>query len=183
MRPWWNVSGRTRPGRRSSRRARCGRTRRDRRGTDDAVGGLLPQRLHHRADGILGCRVNGHVRDDLQAGRRDTAQVDVDHRRPAAGWLDLAAEITSDTPTNDESEPGEEEYTRKAHILLSAMWIVGLLLEVALRLVVISAVSVDVANGVMSAISLGTIGLLIAATILIGRRLGARWEQRTASQG
>jgi uncharacterized membrane protein len=86
-------------------------------------------------------------------------------------------------PADDEPGPGEEEYTRKAHILLSAMWGVGLVLEVAARLFVISQVSVDVANGLLSAISLGTVGLLIAATIVVGRKLGARWEQRSASQG
>ena len=63
------------------------------------------------------------------------------------------------------------------------MWGIGLLAEVGVRLVVISRVSVDVANGLLSAISLGTVGILIVATILVGRRLGARWEQRTASQG
>ena len=47
----------------------------------------------------------------------------------------------------------------------------------------ISQVSVDVANGALSAISWGTVGILIAATVLVGRRLAARWEQRSASQG
>jgi uncharacterized membrane protein len=87
------------------------------------------------------------------------------------------------TPDDDEPEPGAEEYRRRAHILLSAMWGFGLLIEVAVRLMVISRVSVDVANGLLSAISWGTVGLLVAATILIGRRLAARWEQRSASQG
>jgi uncharacterized membrane protein len=86
-------------------------------------------------------------------------------------------------PAADEPEPGAENYLRKAHILLSAMWGLGLLLEVAVRLVVISRVSVDVANGLLSAISLGTLGLLVVATILIGRKLKARREQKTPSQG
>ncbi len=63
------------------------------------------------------------------------------------------------------------------------MWGVGLLLEVAVRLVVISRVSVDVANGVTSAISWATVALLMAATFLVGHRAHARWEQRSASQG
>jgi uncharacterized membrane protein len=87
------------------------------------------------------------------------------------------------TPTDDEPEPGAEEFRRKVHVLLSAMWGAGLLLEVAVRLLVISRVSVDVANGLLSAISLGTVGLLIAATILVGRKLRARWEQRSPAQG
>ncbi len=86
-------------------------------------------------------------------------------------------------PTDDEPEPGADEFRRKAHVLLSAMWGGGLLIEVAVRLAVISRVSVDVANGLLSAISWGTVGLLSAATILVGRRFGARWEQRRASQG
>lgn len=86
-------------------------------------------------------------------------------------------------PDDDEPEPGAEAYRRRAHILLSAMWGVGLLVEVAARLVIISRVSVDVANGVLSAVSWGTVGLLIAATFLVGRKLAARWEQRGAPQG
>lgn len=86
-------------------------------------------------------------------------------------------------PEDEEQEPGADEYRRRAHILLSAMWGVGLLIEVGVRLTVISRVSIDVANGLLSAISWGTVGLLIAATILVGRRLGARWEQRRARQG
>ena len=86
-------------------------------------------------------------------------------------------------PTDEEPIPGAREYRRRAHILLSAMWGVGLLVEVGVRLIVISRVSVDVANGALSAISWGTVGILIAATVLVGRRLAARWEQRSASQG
>lgn len=84
---------------------------------------------------------------------------------------------------DDEAGAGAKRHIRRAHILLSAMWGLGLLAEVGARLVVISRVSVDVANGVLSAISLGTLGLLIAATIVIGRLLRARGEQRRARQG
>lgn len=59
---------------------------------------------------------------------------------------------------------------RAMHVGLSAMWGIGLLLEVAVRLVVISQFSVDVANGVSSAITLPVIGLLVLATIVITRR-------------
>jgi hypothetical protein len=87
-------------------------------------------------------------------------------------------------PALDEPEaPGAREYRRKAHILFSAMWGVGLLVEVGMRLAVISRVSVDLANGVVSAISWGTVGLLTVATMLVGRRLAARWEQRSTAQG
>jgi hypothetical protein len=68
-------------------------------------------------------------------------------------------------PTIDEAA-----HLRRTHILLSAMWGIGLLVEVAIRLVVIANLSVDAANGVNSAITLPVIGLLVLATIVIGRR-------------
>ena len=55
------------------------------------------------------------------------------------------------------------------------MWGTGLLLEVAVRLVVISRLSVDTANGVTTVISLSTTGLLILATMVVVRRARARW--------
>jgi hypothetical protein len=86
-------------------------------------------------------------------------------------------------PPDDEAEPGEEEFTRRVHILLSAMWGVGLLIEVVVRLAVISRVSVDVANGATAVVSLTTFFLLMAVTVLVGRRAHARWEQRSVRQG
>ena len=59
---------------------------------------------------------------------------------------------------------------RRVHVQLSAMWGVGLLVEVAIRLVVIANFSVDVANGLNSAITLPVVGLLVLATIIVGRR-------------
>ncbi|HTI78281.1 MAG TPA: VC0807 family protein [Mycobacterium sp.] len=86
-------------------------------------------------------------------------------------------------PVDDEPEPGEEQYVRRVHVLLSAMWGIGLLIEVGVRLVAISRLSVDVANGVTSVISWATIGVLMAASFWIGGRAHARWEQRAAPQG
>ncbi|WP_140692495.1 VC0807 family protein [Mycolicibacterium hodleri] len=63
--------------------------------------------------------------------------------------------------------------TRRIHVQLSAMWGIGLLVEVAIRLVVIANLSVDAANGVNSAITLPVIGLLVLATIVVGRRSSA----------
>ena len=54
------------------------------------------------------------------------------------------------------------------------MWGVGLLVEVVVRLAVIARFPVDVANGVNSAITLPVIGLLVLATMVVGRRAGAR---------
>jgi uncharacterized membrane protein len=72
----------------------------------------------------------------------------------------------------EDAAPTIDEATRfrRTHILLSAMWGIGLLVEVAIRLVVIANLSVDAANGVNSAITLPVIGLLVLVTIVIGRR-------------
>lgn len=72
--------------------------------------------------------------------------------------------------------PEEARRTRRVHVLLSAMWGVGLLTEVAIRLVVISRLSVDAANGVNSAITLPVIGILVLATVVVGRRAAAPAE-------
>jgi uncharacterized membrane protein len=67
-------------------------------------------------------------------------------------------------------DTSEAPPNRGMHVALSAMWGIGLLIEVAVRLVVISQLSVDAANGVNSAITLPVIGLLALATIMITRR-------------
>jgi hypothetical protein len=72
------------------------------------------------------------------------------------------------------ARPTSEQH-RQVHVLLSAMWGTGLLLEVAVRLIIISRLSVDAANGVTTAISLSTTGLLILATIVVVRRASAQW--------
>jgi hypothetical protein len=86
-------------------------------------------------------------------------------------------------PAGDVSEPGEDAFARRLHVLLSAMWGIGLLVEVVVRLVVISRVSVDVANGAASAVSLATLALLVGATFVIGTGARARWEQRSTAKG
>jgi uncharacterized membrane protein len=65
---------------------------------------------------------------------------------------------------------------RRVHVQLSAMWGIGLLIEVAIRLVVIANLSVDAANGVNSAITLPAIGRLVLATVIVGRRSAAAAE-------
>jgi hypothetical protein len=74
--------------------------------------------------------------------------------------------------------PAAVAYRRRVHILLSAMWGIGLLLGTALHLAVIFCTSVDVANAVTSVLSLTTTGLLMVATFLIGKRAAARWAAR-----
>jgi hypothetical protein len=56
------------------------------------------------------------------------------------------------------------------------MWGIGLLIEVGIRLVVIANLSVDAANGVNSAIMLPVIGLLVLATVVVGRKSAAPAE-------
>jgi len=72
--------------------------------------------------------------------------------------------------TSDAPDPEDMRRRRRIHVQLSAMWGIGLLIEVAVRLVVIANVSVDVANGVNSAITLPIIGLLVLATAIVTRR-------------
>jgi hypothetical protein len=52
------------------------------------------------------------------------------------------------------------------------MWGTGLLIEVGIRPVAIADLSVDAANGLNSAITLPVIGLLVLATVVVGRRDG-----------
>jgi hypothetical protein len=78
--------------------------------------------------------------------------------------------------SNDEDpvvDPGEVRRRRRTQVQLSAMWGIGLLLEVAVRLVVIANLSVDAANGVASAISLSVTALLVVVTIVVARRATA----------
>jgi hypothetical protein len=86
-------------------------------------------------------------------------------------------------PDGDEDEPGETEFKRRVHILLSAMWGIGLLIGMVLQLIVIFTLPVDVVNAVGTAMSLVLTALFIVATVVVARRARARWEQRSPSQG
>jgi uncharacterized membrane protein len=68
---------------------------------------------------------------------------------------------------------------RRVHVQLSAMWGIGLLMEVVIRFAVIANLSVDAANGVNSAITLAVIGLLVLATIVVGRRAATSAQSAT----
>lgn len=70
----------------------------------------------------------------------------------------------------DDASADESARRRRIHVQLSAMWGIGLLLEVAIRLVVIQTFSVDAANGINSTITLIVVGLLVLATVVVGRR-------------
>ncbi|MGB8405976.1 MAG: VC0807 family protein [Mycobacterium sp.] len=76
------------------------------------------------------------------------------------------------------SGPGAAEYRRRVHVLLSAMWGVGLIVGAAIHLAVIYSTSVDVANAATSVLSLAATGLLMTATVVIAKRARERWDQR-----
>jgi hypothetical protein len=59
------------------------------------------------------------------------------------------------------------------HILLSAMWGIGLLTGMVLPLIGIFTLPVDGANAAGTAMSL----------VVVARKARARWEQRSLSQG
>jgi len=75
--------------------------------------------------------------------------------------------------SDSDDDPDLARRRRRIHVQLSAMWGTGLLVEVAVRLVVIARFPVDVANGVNSAITLPVIGLLVLATMVVSRRAAA----------
>lgn len=77
-----------------------------------------------------------------------------------------------------DTSPAAVAYRRRVHILLSAMWGIGLLLGTALHLAVIFSTSVDVANAVTSVLALATTAVLMTATFIIGKRARTRWEAR-----
>lgn len=76
-------------------------------------------------------------------------------------------------PEDDAPTAEQAAHIRRIHVRLSAMWGIGLLVEVSARLVIIAHASVDVANGVNSTLSLAVVGLLVLATIVVGRRSAA----------
>ncbi|GAS95881.1 uncharacterized protein RMCC_2847 [Mycolicibacterium canariasense] len=85
-------------------------------------------------------------------------------------------------PDDGSPEPGEAAFKHRVHVLLSAIWGVGLLIGMLVSLGIIFSFSVDVGKGVNTAVSLALTGVLILVTIVIAKRAGARWEQRSATQ-
>jgi hypothetical protein len=78
------------------------------------------------------------------------------------------------------SDPGERDFTRRVHILLSAMWGVGLLLGMLVSLAIIFSLSVDVGKAVNTVVSLALTGLLILATAVVAKKARSRREQTSA---
>lgn len=77
-------------------------------------------------------------------------------------------------------EAGERDFTRRVHILLSAMWGVGLLIGMLISLVIIFSLSVDVGKGVNTVVSLALTGVLILATAVVAKKARSRREQSAA---
>lgn len=86
-----------------------------------------------------------------------------------------------------EPEPGEEEFTHRVHVLLSAMWGIGLLVGMLISLGIIFSLSIDVAKGVNTVVSLALIAVLMTATFWFGGRARRKWEntqeQKRLAQG
>lgn len=83
---------------------------------------------------------------------------------------------------NTAPEPGEQAFKHRVHVLLSAIWGVGLLAGMLISLGIIFSLSVDVGKGVNTAVSLALTGLLIVITIVVAKGAATRWEQRAAPQ-
>lgn len=63
-----------------------------------------------------------------------------------------------------------------ALVSLSAMWGIGLLIGTLISLAIIFSLSVDVANGVNTVVSLAFTALLLVATVVVAKRARAEWE-------
>ncbi|MDT5340714.1 MAG: hypothetical protein QOD90_6219 [Mycobacterium sp.] len=84
---------------------------------------------------------------------------------------------------DDQPDPGEEAFVHRLHVLLSAMWGIGLLVGTFISLAIIFSLSIDVAKGVNTVVSLALIAVLMAATFFLGHRAREKWEQRSITQG
>jgi hypothetical protein len=88
---------------------------------------------------------------------------------------------------DDPPEPGEEAFVHRVHVALSAMWGIGLLVGMLVSLAIIFSLSIDVAKGVNTVVSLALVAVLMAATFWYGHRARDKWEniaeQKRAAQG
>ena len=85
-------------------------------------------------------------------------------------------------PDDDSPEPGELAYKHRVHVLLSAIWGVGLMVGMLVSLGIIFSLSVDVGKGVNTVVSLGITAVLILATVVVAKGARSRREQRPAPQ-
>lgn len=94
----------------------------------------------------------------------------------------VAERIQPDDGDDGAAQPGEPAFKHRVHVLLSAIWGVGLLVGMLISLGIIFALSVDVGKAVNTVVSLVLTGVLILATVVVAKQARSRWEQRTAPQ-
>ncbi|MEH3128839.1 MAG: hypothetical protein PGN27_02625 [Mycolicibacterium neoaurum] len=87
-------------------------------------------------------------------------------------------QVVAERVEDDDSspEPGEAAFKHRVHVLLSAVWGVGLLGGTLISLGIIFSFSVDVGKGLNTAVSLAVIALLILVTLIVAKRARARWQ-------
>lgn len=88
----------------------------------------------------------------------------------------IVAERVQAVPADD-AGPREVEFRHRVHVSLSAMWGIGLLIGMLISLAIIFSLSIDVANGVNTVVSLAFTAVLMVATIVVGKRARAKGER------
>jgi uncharacterized protein YacL len=78
--------------------------------------------------------------------------------------------------SEENPDPGEAEFKRRVNVSLSAMWGIGLLLGTLISLAIIFWLSVDVANGVNTVVSLAFTAVLMVVTVVMAKRARAKWD-------
>ncbi|ART73646.1 hypothetical protein BTO20_15765 [Mycobacterium dioxanotrophicus] len=78
--------------------------------------------------------------------------------------------------SGENPDPGEAEFKRRVNVSLSAMWGIGLLLGTLISLAIIFSLSVDVANGVNTVVSLAFTAVLMVVTVVMAKRARAKWD-------
>jgi hypothetical protein len=78
--------------------------------------------------------------------------------------------------SEENPDPGEAEFKRRVNVSLSAMWGIGLLLGTLISLAIIFWLSVDVANGVNTVVSLAFTAELMVVTVVMAKRARAKWD-------
>lgn len=88
----------------------------------------------------------------------------------------IVAERVQTVPPDD-AGPRETAFRHRVHVSLSAMWGIGLLIGMLISLAIIFSLSIDIANGVNTVVSLALTALLMVATVVVGKRARAEGER------
>lgn len=89
----------------------------------------------------------------------------------------IVAERVQKTVPPDDAGPRETAFRHRVHVSLSAMWGIGLLIGMLISLAIIFSLSIDIANGVNTVVSLALTALLMVATVVVGKRARAEGER------